>query len=247
MTESIRPLGPEVRRCVEDYLERVDRALAQRSSDDQQRRHVVEELRAQITEMLTARSSEALSTADVQAVLSQLDPPEAYASEVPPPVDDAASDLPQRLPRSAVLGAILVPLPFAAAFLFFTQYQVRQTTPPASVLPVAFRFIPWTVLVFAALSPLATTVLGVQAIGEIRRSRGRLYGLTLALFDALLYPLIAADVLISILCTFVCFAIYRANWLSEDSSKAWAVIASVVFCVAADFWIARLSWRSARR
>jgi len=41
--------------------------------------------------------------------------------------------------------------------------------------------------------PAATTVLGVVAIGHIRRSAGMIYGMGLALFDALVFPLLALD------------------------------------------------------
>ncbi len=38
-------------------------------------------------------------------------------------------------------------------------------------------------------APFGTTILGIVAIVQIRRSAGRLYGLGLALFDALIFPL----------------------------------------------------------
>jgi hypothetical protein len=45
-------------------------------------------------------------------------------------------------------------------------------------------------------APLGTTILGAVAISQIRHSRGRLYGMKLAVFDALLFPLLLLDALI---------------------------------------------------
>ncbi|MCX7427735.1 MAG: protein kinase [Planctomycetia bacterium] len=53
------------------------------------------------------------------------------------------------------------------------------------------------VMLFLSLSAVfGATTLGCVALSQIRRSVGRLYGLRLALFDALLFPLLALDALI---------------------------------------------------
>ena len=44
-----------------------------------------------------------------------------------------------------------------------------------------------------AAAPFGATILGAVAIGQIRRSAGKLYGLPLAVFDALLFPLLLLD------------------------------------------------------
>ncbi len=52
-------------------------------------------------------------------------------------------------------------------------------------------------LMFAAVSsPVGTTTLGWIAVARIRRSAGKLYGISLAVFDGLLFPLMAIDLLI---------------------------------------------------
>jgi len=48
----------------------------------------------------------------------------------------------------------------------------------------------------AIAAPFGTTIFGFVAIGQIRRSAGNLYGLPLAVFDALLFPLLLLDGLI---------------------------------------------------
>ena len=54
MTDSARYLPPNVRRRIEDHLDQVDLALQRRSTAGPQRRHIIEELRAHIDEMLFA-------------------------------------------------------------------------------------------------------------------------------------------------------------------------------------------------
>jgi hypothetical protein len=70
----------------------------------------------------------------------------------------------------------------------------------SSVHRVGIRFLEIALLVipmpvsFAA--PFGTTILGWVAVAEIRRSGGRIYGLGLALFDGLLFPLLLLDALV---------------------------------------------------
>jgi len=51
-------------------------------------------------------------------------------------------------------------------------------------------------LILGVSAPFGATILGLVAINQIRRSSGRLYGMPLAIFDTLLYPLLLLDVLI---------------------------------------------------
>ncbi len=53
-----------------------------------------------------------------------------------------------------------------------------------------------TLLPLGAAAPFGTTILGWVAISQIRHSCGRLFGLGLAVFDALAYPLLVSDALI---------------------------------------------------
>jgi len=50
-------------------------------------------------------------------------------------------------------------------------------------------------------APFGTTILGVVAISHIRNSAGMLYGMGLAVFDALVFPLLLFDSLFVHLCT----------------------------------------------
>lgn len=113
--------------------------------------------------------------------------------EGPRPVSQAQP--PSRLSWTAVTGMVVwmvsfVALALAAAMLISL---FRRQIPPGAGMPAV---APWwahasiiiTVLP-GVLGALVATFLGWLAIGQIRRSSGRLHGMSLAFFDALLLPL----------------------------------------------------------
>jgi len=92
--------------------------------------------------------------------------------------------------HKAAIGFCWVTVVLAAAPLWFQVTSGDREVPPWQTA---------TVLVLAAVSvsaPFGTTVLGWLGVAQIRNSAGRLYGLGLALFDGLLFPLLALDALI---------------------------------------------------
>jgi biopolymer transport protein ExbD len=75
----------------------------------------------------------------------------------------------------------------ASAGLVFGLQQV-------GISAEAVFLIPGKILTALTLSaPLATTILGWVAVTQIRRSAGKLHGLELAVFDGLLFPLVALN------------------------------------------------------
>ncbi len=108
-------------------------------------------------------------------------------SDLPPTAPDA------RLSWCALAGAIWASYFFMAAALAYPilNYGVESL---------------WLVLAVVAgligvAAPFVTTILGFVAIGQIRRSVGKLYGLPLAAFDALLFPLLLLDGLVLVVVT----------------------------------------------
>ena len=99
---------------------------------------------------------------------------------------------------------------------------------------------------FAFVAPFATTMLGVQALREIRRSRGQVYGLPLALVDVLLLPVVLADVLIALVCAMFVGSMVRSGWIADESSRNFTMVAAVIVAILADLWLIRWSWRAAR-
>jgi len=97
---------------------------------------------------------------------------------------------------------------------------------------VVVLLIPLFLLGFTA--PLGTTVLGIVAIYHIRRAAGRLYGLGLALADALVFPLLLLDALMLAPC-----AVLAARRVGGGGA---ALVVALVLVVVADgvvFWLVR--------
>ncbi len=116
-----------------------------------------------------------------------------------------AADAPERLSaftgsprfsRTAIVGVVWMPWAFISFLLMF----VECTAVPAGTTPTGpnwFQIL--AMLVVGGLgitAPFGTTILGWVAVSQIRRSAGRLYGLGLAVFDALFFPLLVIDGLI---------------------------------------------------
>jgi tRNA A-37 threonylcarbamoyl transferase component Bud32 len=109
---------------------------------------------------------------------------------------------PQRLSIPAVVGACWVPFFFAAAT--FLKWEGR--TP----FPRGFTFLAQVLIYLSFTACVGTTLLGWLSVTQIRRSGGRLYGLALAVFDGLLFPLLLSDALVFAVIYFVVSAVARA-------------------------------------
>src|SRR6185369_5747454 len=104
----------------------------------------------------------------------------------------------------------------AAALLFFAVETVsgvgREPLAPAA-LKILLTI---TLLPLGLTAPFGTTILGWIAVGDIRRAKGRISGLPLALFDGLLFPLLGLDV-------FLVFGPFEAIYWQMDASFHLAV------------------------
>ncbi|MDY7011389.1 MAG: hypothetical protein SVV80_11665 [Planctomycetota bacterium] len=101
-------------------------------------------------------------------------------------------------------------------------------------------FLP-AILILGA--PVGTTILGLVAISQIRRSAGRLYGLGLALFDAIVFPLLLLDVAI-----FGLWFVVLQNRVIGRSLALWVILViAVVTCLIVDFLLVRCAWRSIKK
>ena len=169
-----------------------------------------------------------------------------------------------RFSRTAIVGAAWLTLFFAVMPAFFWHevktHEFENHGPFASALMVFVFFV----FIFPAFTaPFGMTVLGWIAVTQIRRSAGKIYGLGLAVFDGLLFPLLLLDgvfvwVSRKLVRIFVEFnsnfsnltnpqvhppLITRlANLLSQHSELiAFAIVALLV---TADFFIIRAVWRA---
>ena len=124
----------------------------------------------------------------------------------PPPSTGGPSGTP-RLSRLAIVGAAWAPF-FLLRRSFWLSSTDGQSWPrqlPVSPLQQMLQaigiFLAIVVLASGVTAPFGATILGAISISQIRHSAGRLYGLGLALFDALLFPLLLLDAVIVLLPT----------------------------------------------
>jgi hypothetical protein len=180
-------LDPSLRSLIENRLDAIDRVLLLAGVSRGERHGIVEEVETQIYELL-ARRTDAPTRRDVLTVLATLDPPEAYAPEgsrvrARTWYTEEQSHLPQPsllALGSAVASVLDLLLLGGVAFL-----MAESEVPEAFALLVLF--------VLGLVVPAAVTVAGGVSIGQILRSRGRLFGLPAAVLAALLFPLLLAN------------------------------------------------------
>ncbi|MHC4311838.1 MAG: hypothetical protein ACYSW3_05140 [Planctomycetota bacterium] len=95
------------------------------------------------------------------------------------------------------------------------------------------EFIMWVCILIGCTPVFGTTILGMISITQIRHSAGRLYGMGLALFDALLFPVLALNIAIIAVC------------LSAGMGLPEAVILMLIIGGPLDFFLIRRAWRKA--
>ncbi|HEY9508509.1 MAG TPA: hypothetical protein VIV82_01480, partial [Verrucomicrobiae bacterium] len=126
---------------------------------------------------------------------------------------------------------------------------------PASV--IAVRGAPVVMFFFAMLvliAALLVTILGWAAVSQIRRSGGRIWGMGLAVFEGLLFPLLALDTVLIGLSIFIALQIKFVGMSAVQSSENVSmlfkfafllmVIVGPAFAVLVDVLILKRIWRS---
>jgi hypothetical protein len=155
--------------------------------------------------------------------------------------------------RKAIIGAFWAPLFFLAAAGYWLLSAVtvaggvaNQTAPS----PPFWRMLVTSIILLPGLTaPFGTTILGWLAVGDIRRTRGRIGGLPLAVFDGLFFPLLALDgfliwawvTIVDALQTRAVFEPFHAGEVSVLTK-----LGAASLCVLADLWIIRRVWRAVR-
>ena len=176
------------------------------------------------------------------------------ASDMPigPPLGamaDVGNGVP-RFSRLAVAGAAWAPLFFVMAFLtFFVRTGVHTSSGIEPPGPEWWQqILIFTVLPLGLLAPFGTTILGAVAMAQIRRSAGRLYGLGLALFDTLFFPLLALDILIwAMLLAISRPLVQEMGWTVGRSDLLFFVfLATILMSGLLDIVIIRWAWRAAK-
>lgn len=150
-----------------------------------------------------------------------------------------------RLSRNAVVAAC-----WSVFFVLFIvgMYGIRI---PVSVSNGQVPATPWwmrvaqlTILPLGLSSPFGTTILGWIAVAQIRRSAGRLYGLGLALYASLIFPLLAFNGLLG----WVVYVVVEAFAQSAHPGQFAVprmdrvVLLTILLSLVVDALIVRVTW-----
>jgi len=205
----VNTLSTEVQSRIDTHLDAVERQLQAAGTERTKRRGIIDDLETQILDMLSSFENRAPTVADIDGVLGQLDPPQAYASESAwlPDRDlrtQGETVYEPRLCRQAKQGAWCIGLGIFSPFLLIFGLKASATRhvltwlenswqegpPPPLWLVVSLGALVITAAVASVVLPIAGTLLGWIATERIRRSGGNQFGLGLAVGEALLYPML---------------------------------------------------------
>ena len=100
-------------------------------------------------------------------------------------------------------------------------------------------------LLIIVTAPIGVTICGIVAVSKIRHSGGRLYGIALAMFDALFFPLLALEVLLAL----AILALVRALWGNGDLLLDYKLVSMIwlPLCLMLDAAIYAAALRAAKR
>jgi hypothetical protein len=160
---------------------------------------------------------------------------------------------PEKFSRKALVGAAWLPFFLLAGLMYFTVHTVVRV--PQDTVTISEPAVRWwqvllsvTVLPLGLTAPFGATILGWLAVGEIRRSRGRIAGLPLAVFDGLFYPLLVANSVLIWLWRISVRAMAEGAGASLDSGYWSAVgpVGAVLICLVVTIEICRRVWRAVK-
>jgi hypothetical protein len=215
---------------IDQYLKEVQRNLGSLSIVEQE--EILDNLRAHIYSEIENRSLGPPNPEDVESVLNDMDVPESYA--VNPAEMSIEPPLKKRASRRAIIGAIILPFGF---FLVLLVTPLSASTTPTSVSTWQ-TILGYVLLFLGLLAPFASTTLGLLGISEIRNSSERTYGMPLAVFVGLFYPIVVLDLILFII-----------GWTFLGDIEGWNIIPLLwlILVLVIDYFIIRTTWRAANR
>ncbi|MEA3212535.1 MAG: eukaryotic-like serine/threonine-protein kinase [Chthoniobacter sp.] len=168
------------------------------------------------------------------------------------PVEPSVASAPSRFSRLAIWGAVwILVLPVGLAINTVAGlYNAGLPAHDSRRWIIGLPGIALTVL--GEIGFLGTTILGWIAVAQIRRSAGKLHGLWLAVFDGLLYPLLALDALIiradlSGRTHIVGPGLTPGTTMAEQNIPGLVVLLLLAVIIVVDFLIIRTVWRAVNR
>jgi len=150
--------------------------------------------------------------------------------------------------RKAVVGAV-----WAAVLIlgFIPLWGVRVESSQNYGPPTWEKLLVMIIFALGVTAPFGTTILGWLAVGDIRRSAGRIHGMGLAVFDGLLFPLLVLDGLMGFMCYLGANLILEhfAQWEPNREGYLYAhrldfLLGAIAISLVVDGLIARVVWRS---
>jgi hypothetical protein len=167
-------------------------------------------------------------------------------------VRKTSNDTPPRFSRTAIVGACGVCVTLLAVLLWMVVYgQPAKTWMAMSQVEKVGFVVTDTIVLAACFAPFITTILGWIAVSQIRCSAGKIYGLWLAVFDGLFFPLLVLDFVIYLVASHLQGVWIMAMRNSETNSASEEdlvrpILAIVVFfiCALVDWLIIRRVWRA---
>jgi hypothetical protein len=201
-----------------------------------------------VPEVSVSESGVSVSGVSVKAPGVSVEVPSVSVSEYGVSVPGASVEAPGVSIESPGVSIGAPNVPVEAPGVPVPEYGVSFSAPRGSVRGVSviglMLIVPLLLLGFSSV--FGTTILGFIAISHIRHSAGRLYGMGLALFDALLYPLLALDAAI-IACCWLIFRIPVVIPLPGVFRLVFALLLAGAICFIIDFIIVRRAWRKANK
>jgi len=177
---------------------------------------------------------------------SLLFPASSQPAEKPAP-EISGTAQPPRFSRTAIVGACWAPFVFTLLVLLAN----KVSTP-------GYQGSAWWEQLLAIMlgglgvtAPFGSTILGWIAVAQIRRSAGKLYGLGLAVFDGLLFPLLALDVAIWLTVGNIWghnppqYGTWLGKFLVEHDYLPLLLLP--VLCAVVDWFIIRAVWRAVNK
>ncbi|MGC1272065.1 MAG: serine/threonine-protein kinase [Planctomycetaceae bacterium] len=142
---------------------------------------------------------------------------------------------------AALVWAAAVPL----ALLCIVLFELVESNRDLDVLEVLFATIGFVLALPAITAPIGTTVLGIAAVREVRRSNGSVTGLVPGLAAALAFPLLILDALLFLLLSLLFVGPTDAITGSDDFTFIPVLLAGIPLVLWLDVRLTRAAWRKA--
>jgi serine/threonine protein kinase/type II secretory pathway pseudopilin PulG len=152
--------------------------------------------------------------------------------------------------RTAIMGACWVALflIMIGSWLFDASISAAVAAPNRADQSAVLIFVRLLPVLLGLTAIPGATILGWIAVSQIRRSAGKIYGMGLAIFDGLVFPLLALDFLIWYLCIISTMAFRNgSHTLERIPFAAGALIVSIIISALVDWFIIAIVWRTANK